>query len=1003
MNAGAVQIGVLGPFELRVGGAVVPVAAGERALLARLASSTGRVVLVERLIDDLWEADLPADPRNALQLRVSKLRKILGGAMVRDGAGYRLALPDEAVDATSFRRLVAERRYDDALALWRGIPYEDFADRAWARAESAALVELRASALEERMSRRLEAGDGASLVPDLVALVAAQPLRERMRAQLMQALHRSGRTADALAAYREYRSLLRDELGLAPSPALRKLEESILRDDVSLQDPSEVAVGRSNLPAPLTRLIGREVETGRVSDLLEQSRLVTLVGPGGAGKTSLAVAVAGRIADRYPDGLWWVPLGNIGAGSQLPTAVADAIGLSDPEARSVRSLLAAWLAPRRALLVLDNCEHLVDDCAQLTHDLLAVAPALEVLATSREPLGIPGEVQLRVPPLQADDAVELFAERARAVRPDFALDRVRDAVRSIVDRLDGMPLAVELAAARVNAMTPSEIAARLDDRFALLTRGPRTAEARHRTLRAVVDWSYDLIGEDERSLLRRLSVFRGGWTRPAAVAVSGMEEGAVLDLLSSLVDRSLLNADGERFTMLETIRAYAEARLADSDGYRDARERHARYHAKLAELAERGLRGTDQAKWLALLRAEDANLRLALEWAREESDDPDLAFRLAGALGWYWYVGRQMDGATQLRLVLEAPRPASAGVRARALQALSLAVRPAGCIVHPSEEAAAAAQESLALFGADEPDRAALSRLLVAVQGVAAHEAEPHLAEVARGRAALASHDDPWGVALADFIEMEIRLHRGAVDEALPFGRRAAAAFDHLGDQWGRSAVRLHLGHGLRLAGRVEEAEDVLALAVQISRDTGLPNNLARSQVELGETALQRGDPDEAVARFDDAEGIAAEVGSETLRALALLGRGGVARWRGDAGAARRHFREALDLSVGAGVPRGEARARLGLAAVALDDGDAAGAAEHLERATRIARRIGDPSAQASALEQSARAAAAGDAAGRARLIEDADRLRARQGRPRGALEHRDVLGVTRSISRSRR
>ena len=985
---------MLGPFELLVDGCVVPVrAAGERALLARLATAPGQIVATDRLIDDLWRDQLPADPRNALQLRVSKLRKLVGVALVTEPHGYRLELGADDLDTGRFRRMVRERLYDDALSLWRGVPYEEFSGQGWAGAEAGQLIELRAAALEERAQQRLDAGEGAALVPELVARVAADPLRERPRSQLMHALYRSGRTADALASYQDYRRRLRDELGLTPSARLRQLEQAILREAPSLDGLSPVAESVVNLPAALARLIGREAELGSVPQLFERSRLVTFVGPGGAGKTTLAIAAAGQIATSFRHGVWFVPLAQLRDPSHLPAAVAEALGLSDPDARSISRVVSVWLANRNALLVFDNCEHLIDECAQYLQELLGAAAGVSVLATSREALGIPGEVQMRVPPLTTDDAVLLFSERARAVRPDYTIDGVEDRVREIALRLDGMPLAIELAAARVNTMTVAEISARLDDRFALLTSGPRTAQERHRSLRAVVDWSYDLLGELERTLLRRLAVFQGGWTLDAAAASVDTTPAEVLNALSALVDRSLVVADDGRFRALETIRAYAEARLIESGEYEQARERHALYYTALAERAEPELRGGEQAAWLARLRAEDANLRLALDWAREHADHhPDVAFRLAGSLGWYWYVGRQMDGRAQIRMTLAAEGAATDAVRARALQALSLAARPAGCIVHPSNEAAQAARESLALFADDDPQRAALSRLLLAVEGVADEDMRPHLMEVERARAVLDAHDDAWGAALADFIEMEIRLHHGAVDDALPFGERAAKTFDELDDDWGRSAVRLHLGHGLRLAGRTEAAEEVLALAVDLSRATGLPNNLARSYVELGEAALYRGSADEADAIFGLADQIAADVGSETLLALALLGRGAVARWRADPAAARGHYREALAICLAADIPRGEARARAGIASTELDEGAVDAATAELHRALEIARQIGDASLIAVVHEQSARAAAAiGDETERARLLDEADALRAQQGRPRGALEQRDV------------
>ena len=499
-----------------------------------------------------------------------------------------------------------------------------------------------------------------------------------------------------------------------------------------------------------------------------------------------------------------------------------------------------------------------------------------------------------------------------------------------------------------------------------------------------------MLGDAERALLRYLSVFRG-WTLEAAAASVDCDAADVLDPLSALVDRSLVVAESGRFRMLETIRAYAEARLMDSGEYPQARGRHARYYTALAERAEPELRGGEQGAWLSRLRDDDANFRVALDWARQDVDDPDLAMSLAGALGWYWYVGRQMDGLAQLRATLEAPGGCGPA-RARALQALSLAARPAGCIVHASNEAAEAARESLMLFGDGDAERAALSRLLLAVQGVAEGDMHAHLGEVDRARRVLRSHDDVWGTALADFVEMEIRLHHGAVDEALPYGERAAAAFDSLRDDWGRSAVRLHLGHGLRLAGRTGEADEVLDLAVELSRETGLPNNLARSYVELGEAALQRGAADRAEVWFDAAEEIAADVGSETLLALVLLGRGAVGRWRRDTSAAQGYYHQALEISLAAEIPRGEARARAGLAATALDAGEIETAVAQLSETVAIARRIGDLALVAVALEQSSRAAAAdGDEPERARLLHEADELRSQQGRPRGALEQRDI------------
>jgi len=558
-----------------------------------------------------------------------------------------------------------------------------------------------------------------------------------------------------------------------------------------------------------------------------------------------------------------------------------------------------------------------------------------------------------------------------------------------------MPLAIELAAARVQTVTVSEIAERLDDRFALLTSGPRTADARHQTLRATVDWSYGLLGGDERILLRRLAVFQEGWTLEAAEEVC--HEGGsndALDLLSRLVDRSLVVAENGRFRMLETIRAYALERLTEEGEEEAMSARHTRFFTTLAERSEPALRGRDQGLWLARLRAEDANLRLALDSARERaSSDPDGALGLAAALGWYWYVGWQVAGRAQLTATLAAARGGSASSRARALQALSLAVRPAGCIFHPSAEGAKAARESLALFSAvGEPARAALSSVLLAVEAVAGNDVRASLAELEDAREILRAHGDEWAVALADFVGMEIRLHNGPIDDALTFGHRASHQFDLLEDDWGQSAVRVHLGHGLRIAGRADDAAAVLHLAVAVSRRAGLPNNLARSFVELGETALYRGEADEAESWFEQGEEIGRDLAHDTLLAFALLGRATAARWRRDLNLARGRYADALGICLAGDQPREVARARIGLAAVDLDEGVTVNAGEQLDEALSLARAIGEAGITASALEQLGRlTAATGDDAERIRLLDEADALRSLRRRPRSALENRDV------------
>ena len=1003
------EIRLFGSFEVVVDGDLRPVSGhGERALLALLACAPGRVVGSERLIDALWGEDLPANPANALQVRVSKLRRQLGDVIVTQPPGYQLAVEPDDVDVHRFGRLVGAGRFDEALALRRGPALADFGDHNWARGEAARLEELYLAAIEEHVEGRLRGGGDVGLVSELEGLVADHPHRERLRSQLMLALHRSGRSADALDRYQDGRRLLVEELGLDPSPAMQELEGAILRQDPELAGPLSVPDTTTNLPLRLSSFVGREVEIGRVVDALARGRLVTLTGPGGAGKTSVAVEAARVVAGSYRDGVWFVPLAGVTEPARVAPAIADAVGIGDRGPQPARELVGAWLAHRQALLVVDNCEHLVDTCADLVEHLLRSASAGgAILATSREALGVPGEVQLPVPPLADDDAVSLFADRAAAVDPNFALAEHHELVGQICRRLDGMPLAIELAAARVKMLPVPEIAERLGDRFRLLTGGPRTAEARHRTLRATVDWSHDLLGEPQRVLLRRLSVFRGGWTLEAAegVCAGGIVAAAdVLDLTSDLVERSLAVAREGRFRLLETIRQYADERLVESAEAEVLREGHARWFLTFAEAAEAALRGPGQADWLARLRAEDGNLQHALAWCRGRgADQPDLGLRLAGALGWYWYVGRQVDGRRELTATLAAASEGSPLGRARVLQALSLALRPAGCIVHPSREAAEAARDSLALFeAADDPGRGAISRLLVAVEGVGGTDVPGSIREVAAARATFCALDDRWGVALADFVEMEIRLRNGDDERALPLGEAAAGAFEELGDDWGRSAVPMHLGAGLRLAGRSREAVEVLYRALEVCRAARLENNVARVCAELGGAAADVGDTAEAERWYGECERVARELGNETMLTLAWLGHGTIARLRGEPSEAARRFADALEVATRAGTVPPAVTALTGLAAAHLDAGDHEAAAASLGRATQMDGEVTEAAVRAALLEQRARLALVrGQRDEGAALLGGATSLRGAAARPRTALEVLDVERAKVPASRS--
>ena len=585
------EIGILGPLEVRSGGRVIPITGSRlRALLTRLALDAPSAVSTAELVDAVWPADPPADRANALQSLISRVRRALGeaGLIQQVAGGYRLAVDRGAVDSAAFSDLVTAGRRGlrdgatvsardtlaKALALWRGDPLVDAADAGYAVAPIARLTEQRLDAQGDCLEAELRLGRGADVIGDLEALAAANPLRDRFAGQLMRALAAAGRTADALAVYERLRSALAEELGVDPGPELQALQLAVLRGEIAqhVDPPVDVRRRRSNLRSSLTSFIGREDEVARVSGLLAAGRLVTIVGPGGAGKTRLANEVAGQWVSGRSDGVWLIELAPVTDGKAIPQAMLGALGLLDAravdrrvggQARDSTEYLFEVLADADCLLLVDNCEHLIGPVAILIDQLLASCPNVRILATSREPLGIVGEALCLLPPLglppvgvSAADAVDhpavrLLIERAQAVSAGFCIDDATVAhVTEIVRRLDGLPLAIELAAARLRVMPIGEIAARLSNRFRLLTGGSRTAMPRHRTLRAVVEWSWDLLAPDERLLAERLAVFPAGATVDTAVAICSddlLPAADIGDLLLALVDKSLLTMiDGAR-------------------------------------------------------------------------------------------------------------------------------------------------------------------------------------------------------------------------------------------------------------------------------------------------------------------------------------------------------------------------------------------------------------------------------------------------------------------------
>ena len=711
-----VQIGMLGSFEVRTDDGIVADVPGARlrALLVALALEPGRLVPKATLVDWIWGESPPSDAANALQRLASRLRKALPGGVIEGQAGgYRLTVEPDAVDALRFERLVAEARSEEgsrrvwllreALALWRGGAMQDVGleDSAALAAAVTRLEGLRLTAMEDRFDAEVSLGDGAELVPELTDLVTGHPLRERLVAALMRALVAAGRNTEALLVYERTREALAEALGVDPSPELSALHVALLRDEVG--QPAENR--KTNVRAELTSFVGRDADVAAVRELVAEHRLTTLIGPGGSGKTRLATEVAQTLMGDLPDGVWLVELAASGADSDVAQAALTGLGLRDallgtaPSADPTDGLITA-LRDREALLILDNCEHVIEAAARFAERVLGECRRLRILATSRELLGITGEALWLVEPLAvptdaglveiaSSPAVRLLRDRAGAVRKDLGVDdHTLSTMVRICRALDGMPLAIELAAARLRTMTIDQLANRLDDRFRLLTSGSRTALPRHKTLRAVVDWSWELLSDAERMVLRRLSVFSGGASLEAAERVCGgtgdgpteggnstgqggagsaaVEQDQVLELLTSLAEKSLLVTMGEgapRYRMLTTIKEYAADRLAEA-GESDLTRQHLAYFTELAEAAEPHLRRAEQLEWLALLEADHDNLSAAMRGAIA-AGDAQAAMRLAAAAGWYWWLGgRRTEG---LELLIEAanlPGEVSDDVRA---------------------------------------------------------------------------------------------------------------------------------------------------------------------------------------------------------------------------------------------------------------------------------------------------------------------------------------------------
>ncbi|MDL4777566.1 BTAD domain-containing putative transcriptional regulator [Actinomadura xylanilytica] len=996
------RFGVLGPVTTwtDAGEAVTVPGLKVRVLLADLLAHEGRVVSTDRLVEDLWGDRPPANPVAALQVRVSQLRRTLqeaepGGRdlVVSRAPGYALAVDPDVVDSVRFARLAAEGRFAEGLELWRGAPFAEFADAEFLQPVIARLEEARLSAVESHAEERLDAGERV----EVADLLAEHPLRERLRAVHMRSLYRKGLQSEALASYADLRERLADELGLDPSPELAALYERILRQDPELSGRG--GRPRTNVPAAVGDLIGREGAVAEVGALLGTARLVTLTGSGGVGKTSLALEVGRRLLDAYPDGAWIVELAPYERdATSLAEAVLASLDIRADSAGPLERLVEA-LRDRRLLVVLDNCEHVVDQAAGLAERLLGQVPGLRILATSREPLNVAGEALWSVPALALPDgselaavaradAVRLFLARATASTRGFTLDAGNaGSVAQLCRRLDGIPLALELAATRVRSLGVQEIVARLDDRFRLLAGFQRGAPARQQTLTAMIDWSWTLLTDAERVVLRRLSVHTDGCTLDAAEAVCGEPGVDVMDVLVRLVDRSLVvvveGSSGTRYRLLESVAAYCLRRLEDAEDVEVVRGAHTTYYTEFAMRAETHLRGVEQTHWMRRLDAEAANLRAALDAAPAAG-----ALRLVNALAWYWFLrGRLSEGRRSLAAALDAAGEAPADERAQAT------AWHAGFAMLLGETEVMPAEPQKAALGIADPGARARAQWFFGLC----------LADLAFAReltdAALATFreiGDRWGEAASLSRHARHAFTVRDLETLERDGTESERIFRELGDRWGQLQATEWLGGLAETRGDAGAAVRLFTEGLRLAEEMGLWPDAVRHRSWLGWMAMSTADYEGAMEHCGEALRLANEQGYQEGRVFAAMGYGFSARRAGLLEIAEEHLKRLLD-----GVARdGDPPLFLPTTLVELGyvrelRGDAASAHVLFLEALAAARKIGDPRTTAFTVEALAATSPPGDGA---RLLGLAAAARDAHRTPSSRSEADEVRRITAGI-----
>lgn len=914
-----VDFRVLGPVEVvRDGVSVVLGGPKLRAVLAFLVLNAGLRVSGARISEELWGDDPPPTAQSSLHVHLSKLRKALPSRLRTTPAGYVLEAEPAEVDALRFERaLNAVRRRDDdtgatsdalraALAIWRGPAFEGIDQGPTITAAAARLEELRLTATEDRVEADLALGRHEELVAELQGMVEIHPTRERLAGQLMLALHRSHRSADALRVYDQLCSRLDETLGVDPGDDLSALARAIRRGDPTLVRP-----GPAGLPLPTTSFVGRGDEITDLEDLLGRARLLTLVGPGGSGKSRLALELARVAAPDHPGGVFLVGLGGLAPADSVTRAVAGAVDARERPGEPLLPTIAQRLRHGSALVLLDDCDHLAAQCAGLCADLLEAVPGLRILATSREPLGVSGELVYRVqglalPPNDArpaeqlrSDAVRLLAERIAVARSGLRLQEgdAADAT-ALCSHLDGLPLAIELVAARVRSMSLHEVVDHVAHHLDLVGGGRRAGHERHHTMRAAISWSHQLLDEPERVLFRRLAVFASGFGSAAAEAVAAVDPpaGQAVTILAQLVDRSLVEVtlrpgEAARYRLLEVVRQYAAWCLVEAGEEAAVRAAHSAWFTELASGAA-GWGGDQQQAWLHRIERDLDNIRAALGWFLGEGWAPEKAIQVLVDIWWVWYL-RGMPGESWawLRRALAAAPLEPTSARARALLAAAASARGTGRFAEAAELGAQALDIQLAL-GDESGQAAALNSLCISATslgdldaalehaeaslstierlGVPRHIATSrlNLGVVLRARGDLQRPEELFESARRGYDELGDRRgcaaalsnlallahRRGEAERAWRFALDSLAMYEHLGFIEGQVDCLELMACHLAARNRPALAVELLTVADRVRGKLGTPVFVSdwREALAAAEASIREALSDEEVARVAD-------------------------------------------------------------------------------------------------------------------------------------------------------